>query len=86
MPCVSSRLRTPDDAEHAVWIREIIVKGDDAHEIYKWAERNYGKKSIPKWNFHKILINKEGKIEETFSSLTNPNSNKIKKSIEDILN
>ena len=38
------------------------VKGEDAHEIYKWAKKNYGKKSIPKWNFHKILINKDGKI------------------------
>ena len=62
------------------------VKGSNAHEIYKWAERNYGKKSIPKWNFYKILINKEGKIEKTFSSLTSPGSKKIKKSIEDILN
>ena len=62
------------------------VKGNNAHEIYKWAERNYGKKSIPKWNFYKILINKEGKIEETFSSLTNPTSKKIKRSIEKILN
>ena len=26
---------------------------------------HYGKNAIPKWNFHKILINKEGKIEET---------------------
>ena len=62
------------------------VKGDNAHEIYKWAKKNYGKKSIPKWNFYKILINKEGKVEETFSSFTNPNSSKIKKSIENILN
>ena len=62
------------------------VKGNNAHDIYKWAKRNYGKKSVPKWNFYKILINKEGKIEETFSSLTNPNSKKIKKSIENILN
>ena len=62
------------------------VKGPNAHEIYKWAEKNYGKKSIPKWNFHKILINKQGKIEETFSSFTNPNSKKIKKLVENILN
>tara|TARA_B100001996_G_scaffold294479_1_gene234725 strand:- start:280 stop:795 length:516 start_codon:yes stop_codon:yes gene_type:complete len=61
------------------------VKGKNAHDIYKWAEKNYGKKSIPKWNFYKILINKEGKIEETFSSLTNPNSKKVKKIIEDII-
>ena len=36
------------------------VKGSNAHEIYKWAEKNHGKSAIPKWNFHKILINKEG--------------------------
>ena len=62
------------------------VKGNNAHEIYKWAKKNYGNSAVPKWNFHKILINKEGKIEETFSSLTNPTSKKIKKSIEKILN
>ena len=61
------------------------VKGDNAHEIYKWANKNYGKKSIPKWNFHKILINKDGKIEDTFAAFTNPNSSKIKKKIEDAL-
>ena len=61
------------------------VKGDNAHEIYKWANKNYGKKSIPKWNFHKILINKNGKIEDTFAAFTNPNSSKIKKKIEDAL-
>ena len=61
------------------------VKGKNAHEIYKWAEKNYGKSAIPKWNFYKILINKEGKIEDTYSSFTNPNSDKIIKKIEKIL-
>ena len=62
------------------------VKGDNAHEIYKWANENYGKSSIPKWNFHKILINKRGEIEDTFASFTNPMSKKIIKAIEKILN
>ena len=61
------------------------VKGNDAHEIFKWAKENHGKKAVPKWNFHKILINKEGKIEDTFSSLTRPNSNKIINKIEKML-
>ena len=43
------------------------VKGDNAHEIFLWAKKNYGKSAIPKWNFHKFLINKEGKIEDTFN-------------------
>ena len=61
------------------------VKGEDAHELFKWAEENHGKSAIPKWNFHKILINKDGKIEETFSSFTKPLSKKITDKIESIL-
>ena len=62
------------------------VKGENAHSIYKWAKNNYGSSAVPKWNFHKILINKKGKIHKTFSSLTNPTSKKIIKEIEEILN
>ena len=62
------------------------VRGDKAHEIYKWAKENYGKSAVPKWNFYKIFINKDGKIEDTFSSLTNPISNKIISKIEELLN
>ena len=62
------------------------VKGDDAHEIFKWAKKNHGKSAVPKWNFHKILINKQGKIDDTFSSLTNPTSKKIVSKIEKLLN
>ena len=61
------------------------VKGKNAHEIFKWAENNHGKSAIPKWNFHKILINKEGNIEDTFTSFTKPLSKKIVNKIEDIL-
>ena len=61
------------------------VKGDDAHEIYKWARENHGKSAIPKWNFHKILIDKDGKIAETYSSFTNPMSKKVMSKIETLL-
>ena len=61
------------------------VKGDNAHEIYKWAKANYGKSAVPKWNFYKILINKEGKIEDTYSSFTSPKSDKIISKIEKLL-
>ena len=61
------------------------VKGKNAHDLYKWAKENHGKSAIPKWNFYKILINKEGKIEDTFSSFTKPLSKKITDKIESIL-
>ena len=61
------------------------VKGKNAHPIYLWAKENYGNSAVPKWNFHKILINKDGKIEDTFSSFTEPMSKKIINKIEEIL-
>ncbi len=61
------------------------VKGDNSHELFKWAKINHGKSAIPKWNFHKILINKEGKIEDTYSSFTKPMSKKITSKIENLL-
>ena len=64
---------------------KVGVKGANAHEIYKWAKKNYGNSTVPKWNFHKILINKEGKIEETFNSFINPTSKKIIEKLEKIL-
>ena len=61
------------------------VKGANAHPIYMWAKDTFGKSTVPKWNFHKILINKDGKIEDTFASFTGPLSNKVVKKIEQIL-
>ena len=65
---------------------KVSVKGEKAHPFYKWAKKNYGKGAIPKWNFHKIIIGKDGKIEDTFASFTKPNSKKIVNAIEKLLN
>ena len=64
---------------------KVDVKGDNAHQIYLWAKKNHGKSTIPKWNFHKILINKDGKIQDTFNSFVDPLSKKIINQIESIL-
>ena len=61
---------------------KVDVKGKNAHALYKWAKENYGISTVPKWNFHKILINKEGKIQDTFNSFITPLSDKIVKQIE----
>ena len=62
------------------------VIGKDAHPFYKWAKDNHGIGAIPKWNFHKIIIGKNGKVIDTFSSMTKPTSKKFIKSIEKALN
>ncbi len=64
---------------------KVLVKGSDAHPFYLWAKKNYGSSAIPKWNFHKIIINKDGKIAETFSSITNPSSKKFINILEKLI-
>ena len=64
---------------------KVDVKGDNSHPIYSWAKKNYGKATVPKWNFHKILINKDGKIQKTSNSFVDPLSKKIINEIESIL-
>tara|TARA_B110000971_G_scaffold218457_1_gene257293 strand:+ start:1054 stop:1566 length:513 start_codon:yes stop_codon:yes gene_type:complete len=64
---------------------KVDVKGKNAHELYQWAKINFGKSTIPKWNFHKILINKDGKVQQAYNSFVSPLSKKIVKEIELIL-
>ena len=61
---------------------KVDVVGDNAHPFFLWAKKNYGSGSIPKWNFHKIIIGRNGKVVDTFSSITNPSSKKFISSIE----
>jgi|TARA_B110000495_G_C22932962_1_gene545492 glutathione peroxidase len=61
---------------------KINVIGRDSHPFFKWAKENYGIGAIPKWNFHKIIIGKNGKVIETFASITKPSSKKFVSFIE----
>ncbi len=53
------------------------VKGKDANALHKWAEAQLGKDAVPKWNFHKILIGRDGKAVAAFSTQTKPESKEI---------
>ena len=56
---------------------KIDVIGNNAHPFFKWAKENHGKSAIPKWNFHKIVIGKNGKVADTFASITKPSSKRF---------
>jgi glutathione peroxidase len=58
------------------------VIGNDSHPFFNWAKENYGLGAVPKWNFHKIIIGKDGKVANTFASITNPSSKKFINSVE----
>lgn len=61
---------------------KISVIGKDAHPFYKWAKENHGISAIPKWNFHKIIVGKNGKVVDTFASFTKPTSKKFINALE----
>ncbi len=62
-----------------------IVSGDDAHPFYKWAHKTLGFGTAPKWNFHKYLIDKNGKLVDYFNSTTAPDSVNILGAVEKLL-
>jgi|TARA_B100001063_G_C16384110_1_gene366881 glutathione peroxidase len=64
---------------------KINVIGSNSHPFYKWAKKDFGMSAIPKWNFHKIVIDKNGKIKDTFASFTKPNSKKFIRLIEKLI-
>jgi glutathione peroxidase len=50
---------------------KVTVKGSAAHPFYRWAaaERPL---ELPRWNFHKYLVGRDGHITAAFSSETEP--------------
>ncbi len=65
-----------------------VKKGDDQHELYKFmGKQAFGPSLLtnPKWNFHKFLIDKNGKVADFFIPTTEPDDSKIKNKIEALL-
>lgn len=67
---------------------KIRVRGPYAHPLYAFLadkKQNEQLNSVPRWNFHKYLVNKEGELSDFFYPFSNPTSSKIKKKIERLL-
>lgn len=62
-----------------------VVSGDEANPFYKWTYSVLGFGSAPKWNFHKYLIDTNGKVVDYFASTTAPDSPKLVSAIETLL-
>lgn len=58
-----------------------IVSGKNAHPFYIWAKKELGFGTAPKWNFHKYLINRDGKLVNYFFSTTSPEAPRLIKAI-----
>jgi glutathione peroxidase len=57
-----------------------VVSGPSAHPFYKWAAEARPR-DVPKWNFHKYLIGRDGYVVEVFPSAIEPTDTRIKTAI-----
>jgi glutathione peroxidase len=57
-----------------------VVKGANAHPFYKWAAEARPK-DLPRWNFHKYLIGRDGYIADVFAEAVEPADTRIKTAI-----
>jgi len=63
---------------------KVKVKGRDAHPFYQWVASQGGMK-VPRWNFHKHVIDADGQLVDWFASTTAPDSRKVIAVIEKLL-
>jgi glutathione peroxidase len=62
-----------------------VVKGPDAHPFYRWAGDVLGPSAAPRWNFHKYLVGRDGRLIGSFSTQTAPTSRPMRQAIETAL-
>ena len=53
------------------------VIGPHATPFYRWASATFGDRAIPKWNFHKILVARDGHLIAAFPSAVEPGSREL---------
>ena len=56
------------------------VNGPNAHPFYKWAA-DARPKDVPRWNFHKYLVGRDGYIAEVFPETVEPSDTRVKTAI-----
>ncbi len=58
-----------------------VVKGSNPHAFYKWAasERPL---DVPRWNFHKYLIGRDGRLAASFATTIEPTDPRVIAAIE----
>jgi glutathione peroxidase len=57
------------------------VIGDQRHPFYAWAQTQLGEVAVPAWNFHKLLIGRDGRLIAAFPTRTEPTSEEVRAAI-----
>ncbi|MDX2307273.1 MAG: glutathione peroxidase [Hyphomicrobium sp.] len=59
-----------------------VVVGSAAHPFYAWAAATLGAESAPRWNFHKYLVGRDGRLVQSFYSGAVPDSKDVTSAVE----
>jgi glutathione peroxidase len=59
---------------------KVDVVGPNAHPFYKWAAQARPSE-VPRWNFHKYLVGRDGYLAEVFASAVEPADTRVKTAI-----
>jgi glutathione peroxidase len=57
------------------------VVGEGRHPFYAWAETQLGEAAVPQWNFHKLLLGRDGRLIAAFPTRTEPTSQDVRAAI-----
>ncbi|WP_420392443.1 glutathione peroxidase [Acuticoccus sp.] len=63
-------------------LQKARVSGEGAHPLFAWARRSGGRAAIPAWNFHKILVGRDGRVVAGFPSHVSPRSPQVMGAVE----
>jgi len=58
------------------------VVGPNAIPVYRWAAARLGAENTPRWNFHKYLIGRDGRLIAAFGTRVDPADPKLRGAIE----
>jgi glutathione peroxidase len=61
---------------------KVPVVGEAAHPFYRWAKQELGVAGEPRWNFHKILIGKDGRAVTGIGSRAEPTAPEVVQAVE----
>jgi glutathione peroxidase len=62
-----------------------ILSPKTRHPFYAWVAAQLGEEALPRWNFHKYLIGKDGALLESFGSRTPPLAAEVTGAIDNAL-
>jgi glutathione peroxidase len=84
-PGSDAEIRTFCDRNYGVTFpmtAKLPVSGRDAHPLFRFLARQGGFLARPRWNFYKYLIGPDGTLATWFSSLTPPDSRRVRAAID----